>query len=258
MLRGKPQSNEKGQRGVGSLVKLSANKVRMDFDAAEPVGLEVSETTIPEILLKVINKMPDNAKVSIECTLDITGTKIMFARPLVGTFDFKLIKFYAPEGQQPVMETKVGKGGKAYRQFSAIVEILRKTGAKSDLWKGARYNIFFFDSFGKNEKGDLLVLSKGEASDFLSDFLDATGVGTHTIPYSENPLPAIERIALEEEVVFSASVKGVVNKKGETYANVVMFNYTPAESWTDEEAVDESFPKSETVHSALRDEDLVF
>lgn len=223
MRRGKPESTDKGKHGVGSLVRLSPTKARIDFDDKTQSPIEVSDETFPEILLNVFNKMPENAMISVDITLDTSGTRVMFARPLMGTFDFKFKKFYAPKDQKPAIEIKTGKGDKAYGQFSAVLEVQKKTGAKNNLWKGAQYSVFFFDAFGKDEDGNLLVLSKGDNSDFLSDFLDAVGVGSQNIPYSENPLPTIEELALAEARIFSGDVRKVTNK-GKSYANVVMLN----------------------------------
>lgn len=224
MKRAKPESTAKGKRGVGSLVKLAGNKVRMDFEDETQIGIEVSEETVPEILRKVLAKMPDNAKISVDITFDEPQTKILFVKPLTGTYDFKFIKFWATEGQKPAIEQKKGKGNKPYGQFSASLEIQKKTGSNSDNWHGVRFSVFFFDSFGKDEDGNLLVLSKGDNSDFLSDFMDVIGLGNATIPYSENPLPAIEELAIAEGRIFSADVRKTVSKDGQSYSNVVMFN----------------------------------
>jgi hypothetical protein len=225
MERTKKVSNEKGVRGVGALVKLDGNKVRIDFENGEPAHIVVSQETIPQILLDVIEKLPVNAKTGVDATLDITGTKILFAKPLNGTFDLKFIKFWAKEGENPVMETKDGKKGTTYRQFSAVLEVQKITGSKSELWKGARFTVFFFDKFDKNEDGNLTVQTGSESADFLNDFMDVIGAGKHQIKASENPLPEIEKIALAEDITFSGDVRRTVSKKsGELYANVVSFN----------------------------------
>jgi hypothetical protein len=65
-----------------------------------------------------------------------------------------------------------------------------------------------YPNFGKDEDGNLAVSGSGSGSDNLFDFLNATGVSGHVLPYSENPLPAIEKIAQEEGKTF----KVVVNK----------------------------------------------
>lgn len=244
MKRGKPESTAKGKRGVGSLVKLAGDKVRMDFEDGTEIGVVISEETVPEILRKVLAKAPDNAKINVDITFDEAQTKIMFVKPLTGTYDFKFIKFWAAEGAKPTIEIKEGKGKKPYGQFSASLEIQKKTGSKFDLWNGCRFSVFFFDSFGKDEDGNLLVLSKGESSDFLNDFMDVIGAGSQTIPYSENPLPAIEEIALAEGRIFSCDVRKTVSKKdGQSYANVVMFNTYVDEDF--ETAFPESSPEPE-------------
>lgn len=224
MKRGQPKAkNEKGARDVGKIIKVSDTKVRVEFEGGEVFPIEVSETTVPKILIDVLRNKKVGVSLPVDVTLDSTNTKILFVKPLTGTFDLKFIKFYAKENTPPVIETHT-KGNNTYGSFSAVLEVQNITGGKSTNWRGARFNVMFFDSFGQDEDGNLLVESKGEASDFLNDFMDAIGVGNHTIPYSENPLPEIEKIALEESRIFSGDIRRVVSKKGERFANVVYFH----------------------------------
>ena len=258
MERGKKTSYEKGKHDVGNLVKLDATKCRVDFEDGSSANITISTETVPEILLKVLEKMPNNSKVGVDLTLDTTEKQILWVKPLVGTFDFKLVKFYAPEGSLPVIITKLGADGKPYGQFSAVVEVQKVTGSKGELWLGCRYNVQFYNKFMKNEDGNLVVAPTGASADFLNDFMDVTGAGEHKIPYSENPLPEIEKIALQENRTFSADVRKVVTKKGERYANVVMFNtYTPTLDFEMAE-VEEAFPTpTETVHPVLVETDNI-
>lgn len=257
MKRGKDTSNEKGKRGVGNLIKLDEQKLRIDFEDGDKTPITISVETVPEILLNVLKKMPNNSKVGVEVTLDISGEKILFVKPLVGTFDLKFVKFYAPEGSLPAPETKMGKGNKPYKQFSAVLEVQNITGKKSDMWKGVRYNVMFFDNFGKDEDGNLLVLAKGDNSDFLNDFMDASGAGFHEIPFSENPLPEIEKIILMEDKVISADVRKTVSKDLKSYANIVTFNtYDLAGDFEEVGFTEEVKPEEpkEEIHPALKEE----
>lgn len=250
--RVKKETANKGFRGTGSLVKLSSTRCRVDFETGEQKPIEISETSVPEILNTVLEKMPDNAKVNVEVTLDDTETKIMFVRPLTGTFDFKFVKFYAPRDQPPVIEVKKGKGNSTYGLFSAVLEVQKKSGAANELWKGARYNVFFFDKFAKTDDGKLAVYADGtDNANLLNDFLDVIGVGSQDIEYSTNPLPQIEKLALQLDKVFSADVRKTVAKDGSAYANITMFHTSLGDEFDFDKVEEKELPEANTTHPAL-------
>lgn len=204
----------KGRRGLAELVRLSADKVRIDFEkteklAEESFNLIVSfgeDGTIPEYV--PVRKMKDNAKIRVSATMNEDGTALLFAVPASGEFDAKLDKFNAPEGQEPVAETKPGKKpGTSYKTFSVLIEII------SGVWKGAKYFYSMYPNFGRDDDGNLAVSGSGSGSDALFDFMEATGLVEQTIPFSENPLPELQKLALEENRAFRIIVaKGWIDR----------------------------------------------
>lgn len=204
----------KGRRGLAELVRLNADMVRIDFEKtdkleAQSFNLKVSfgeDGTIPEYV--PVKKMKDNAKIRVSATMNEAGDALLFAVPASGEFDAKLDKFNAPEGQEPVAETKPGKkAGTSYKTFSVLIEIV------TGVWKGAKYFYSMYPNFGKDEDGNLAVSGTGSGSDALFDFMEATGVVEQTIPYSENPLPTIQKLALEENRMFRIIVaKGRIDR----------------------------------------------
>lgn len=205
---------KKGRRGLAELVRLNAEMVRIDFEKtekedAQSFNLKVSygeDGTIPEYV--PVKKMKDGAKIRVSATMNEGGDALLFAVPASGEFDAKLDKFNAPEGQEPVAETKPGrKAGTSYKTFGVLIEIT------SGVWKGAKYYYSLYPNFAADEDGNLAVSGTGSGSDALFDFMEATGVAEQTFPFSENPLPAIQRLAKELDRQFRIIVaKGWIDR----------------------------------------------
>ena len=203
----------KGRRGLAELVRLDANRARIDFEKTdkekeESFNINVSygeDGTIPEYV--PVKKMKDGAKIRVSATMNEDGSSLLFAVPASGEFDAKLDKFVAKEGEQPVPETRKGKKGKDYQTFAVLIQIT--TGP----WKGANYFYQMYPNFGKDEDGNLAISGSGSGSDALFDFMEAVGVVNYTIPFSENPLPEIQKLALEENRDFRIIVaKGWIDR----------------------------------------------
>jgi hypothetical protein len=236
-VESKSDYEEKGERGLAMAVKLPGNKLRMDFESGKTFHIEVSKETLPENF--PWDKMSDNKKKHVSATMNEKGDKVLFINPASGTFKMKLQKFVAKEGQEPVAETKPGKKGKDYKQFAVLLEIVEGS------WKGTVYWKPFYPNFAPDEDGNLAVSGQGSGSDALYDFLQATGVGNHLIKYSDNPLPEIQRIALQEGKVFEAVVV-----KG--WVDTILTNLDDDEE-EDEENLAEEEKEPETTHPALDD-----
>lgn len=204
----------KGRRGLADLVRLDAGRVRIDFEKLEneekapsfPINVTYGEDgTIPEYV--PVKRMKDGAKIRASVTMNEDGSAILFATPANGEFDAKLDKFVAKEGEQPVPESRPGKKGKPYKVFAVLLQIT------SGPWAGCNCWYQMYPNFGKDEAGMLAVSGEGTGSDALYDFMEATGVTDHEIPFSENPLPEIQRLALAENRNFRIIiVKGWVDR----------------------------------------------
>lgn len=241
----------KGRRGLAELVRLNEGMIRIDFEKtekleAESFNLKVSygeDGTVPEYV--PVKKMRDGAKIRVSATMNEDGTALLFAVPASGEFDAKLDKFNATDGNEPVAETKPGKkSGTSYKIFSVLIEIT------SGVWKGAKYFYSMYPNFGKDEGGMLAVAGSGSGSDALYDFMEATGVVEHEIPFSENPLPEIQKIALEENRQFR-----IIVAKGWIDRIVAPLNEDDA-FLPDEPSANADFPMKEAevkTHPALED-----
>ena len=239
---------KKGRRGLAQIVKLSDENMRVDFaptdkEATESFNIKVvygEKGTVPEYL--PFKKMKVNGKLGVSATMNVEGDAVLFAVPASGEYEARFNKMVAPEGQEPVSETKQGKKG-TYKQFATLIEIT------DGPWKGTNYWKPFYPNFGKDEAGNLAVAGSGSGSDALFDFLDCTQVVNHTIPFSENPLPEIQTIAQKEDARFKIIVqKGWIDmlvkplEDGDAFEDVVDTEFkAPVEEAT------------EKIHPALND-----
>ena len=237
----------KGEQGLAILTCLDRNRVKVKFQESEKVyELNIGtgdERTVPEYVpyRAPVKEETGNIKffeTRINCTMNESGTKIQFASPAQGEFTAHFTKFAVPkEGDIPVATSRLSKRtGKKYNAFNAIVEI---RGEKR--WNNASYAPMLYPNFGKDEDENLTV-----TSDELIDFTDCIGLNEGDIKYSENPLPAIEKIAKERDLDFKITV---VN-------GFIVHFMKPIENWEDDEypeknskAVEE---KKET-HELLQD-----
>lgn len=217
-IRVKSKNNfAKGRRGLADVVRLSENNMRVDFYANEDMNLpaesfQVSvsfgeEGTVPEYF--PFKKMKDGSKVMASVTMDEAGKRMLFSVPASGYFEAKFDKFITGEEDAPVMESKKGKKN-TYRYFDCLFELTggnwQNLQIKDGVWKGAKYWFRLYDNFAENESGGLAVAGSGDGSNNLSDFLDAVVGGGEQIPFSENPLPEIQKIAHEEDRRFNLNV----------------------------------------------------
>jgi len=236
-VKGNSNMEEKGVRGLAEVIKLSDENLRVDFeDNKGSFNIKVEEDSIPESFpFKVMKK---DGKIKVSVTMNKDGNKILFAVPASGEYEAKFDKMVAAEGQEPVAETKQGKKGKPYKQFAVLIEVLDKR------WSGARYWYPMYPNFGQDEDGNLAVAGSGSGSDALFDFLEATGVSQHLIPFSENPLPEIQRIAQAEEKTF----KIIVNKG---WIDMIVVPMNVDDAFGGDEEIGFTEQQKDNVHPAL-------
>ena len=252
---------EKGRRGVADIVRLSADNMRIDFSEneelkqpAESFNVVVSfgeDGTVPDYF--PFKKMKDGQRIDASVTMNADGSKILFAVPANGYFEVKFDQFVVTtKDAPPVIETKKGKKN-TYGQFACLFEInggdWQGLKIKDGVWAGARYWFRLYDNF-TNVDGFLAVRGSGSGSDNLSDFLDATVGGGETIPYSENPLPEIQKLAQEENRRFFVNVA-----KGWVIGIVVPLSLADESLVEDDETIGFSEEQKENVeiHPALKD-----
>lgn len=220
--RVKGDSVEKGRRGVAKLVRLSPTRARLDFEKVEAtkkypeqpaVSYEIQvsfgeDGTIPDYV--PFKLLKDNQALSLSATVDSEGRKILYAQPASGYFEARFDKFDTKgKDEPPTMETKKGPKN-TYRAFGALLEITggqwNGLNIKDGVWKGAKYWYGLYDNFAPNADGGLAVKGTGDGSNNLADFLDATVGGGEQVPFSENPLPELQKAAQAEDRRFFVNV----------------------------------------------------
>jgi hypothetical protein len=201
------KSFETGERGEAVLVKVSDTKARVEFlESGNKYEVSVKQgayddetTTIPEHV--PFKKMKVGSTLRLSATMTQDGKRLLYASPWSGELQVKFVGFKAKEGEAPVPEEKVGKQNKPYRIFTPILEVVSGT------WKGLQYrNNNLYDKFVAHEDGMMAIGGSSESANNLSDFLDCIGVDISTIPFSENPLPEIQELALEANKEFSVII----------------------------------------------------
>lgn len=238
---------DKGRRGLAQIVKLSDENMRVDFEAtdkekAESFNVKVvygEKGTVPDYL--PFKKMKANGKLGASVTMNVEGDTVLFAVPSSGEYEARFNKMVSPEGQAPVAETKQGKKG-TYKQFAVLIEIT------DGPWKGTNYWKPYYPNFGKDEAENLAVAGSGSGSDALFDLLECTKVVNHEIPFSENPLPEIQKIAQEEDARFK-----IIVQKG--WIDMLVKPLEDGDAFLEEDTVDTEFksPMGEEIHPALND-----
>lgn len=252
-VKGTSNFEEKGRMGLAYAVKLSATTMRVDFEATEttksasfPINVVqgTEDRTIPDYF--PFNGLKINGKLGIKATMNVDGTKLLFATPSSGDFQLKFEKFPSAENTPPAPETHPGKkAGTTYQAFGAMFEIAEGR------WKGAKFFSRFYPNFAPDEDGLLAVSGTGDGSNKLFDFLQVTGVSEHVIKYSENPLPEIQEIAQKEGRIFKGIVqKGWIDTLTENLDEEDLFEDVP--NATPETVVSEAEEDVDDIHPALK------
>ncbi len=203
---------EYGTSGEANLVKLDDKRARIDFAEGKKVELQVVQgnvfedetTTLPEYV--PFKAMAVNKSIPVRLSMEEGDKRVLFINPLAGEFKVKFVRFQAPEGSEPVWVEKQGKGKRPYREANPFVEVTEGR------WKGLTIRGRLFDNFGEwKEDGLTTIYGEGTGSENLRDFCSCVGFNYWEVPFSENHLPEIQKIALEKENEFSIIlVKGYV------------------------------------------------
>ena len=189
---------EYGKSGIAKMVKLDATRARFDFEDGSSVNFNVIQGNIwedekanmPEYV--PFKSMKDNAFVNVRVSFEKGEGKVLFINPTSGELKVKLDRFQAPEDSAPTWQEKEGKGKRPYREANPFFEVV------DGRWKGCVIRGRLFDNFGLwEEDGNTTVYGEGTGSQNLRDFCDAVGFDYSNVPYSENLLPEIQRVAKE-------------------------------------------------------------
>lgn len=240
----KPSGLSYGTSGEAKLVKVDANRARIEFANGTIVNLNVvqgdifaedKKATLPEYV--PFKSMKDGGFLNVRVSMEKGDTRVLFINPLSGTYTVKFIGFAAnpPEGFVPVWTEKQGDGGKnTYRECNPFVELV----AKGERWQGCKVRGKIYDYFGKDEEdgnATIYEAKRGTGWKNCEDFCNCIGFEYWNTPFTENMLPEMQRIALENnnefQIVFS---NGYIS----TWLPPV-----PDDNFVDE--VDETFPPAE-------------
>lgn len=203
---------EYGTGGEATLTKLDDKRARIDFAEGKTVNLSVvqgnvfedEKATLPDYV--PFKSMASNKSINVRLSMEKGDKRVLFINPLSGELRVKFVRFQAPEGSEPVWVEKPGKGKRPYREANPFVEVI------DGRWKGLIIRGRLFDNFGLwEEDGNAVVYGEGSGSTNLKDFCACVGYEYWNLPYSENLLPEIQRVALENDNEFSIMlVKGYI------------------------------------------------
>lgn len=185
-----PQEKKtKGEFGIAKVTMVNGN-VKVEMKSTDSV-YTIKKEDVPEYF-----PYKDKAVLMAHVTMTQDGQQMLYATPARGDYAAKFICI-GKEGEPPVARTN------QYGQsFGVIVEI------KNNAWAGARAIKWFnlqeykegystYCVFGKDENGNVKIDGWGKPYEELTEFVTATGLENVDIPYSENPLPAIQKAILE-------------------------------------------------------------
>lgn len=223
---------ENGKNGLGKFTLLENGKARIRFED-EPKDYLFEVENLPEFYPTKPGREWD-----IKATLNKNGDKVNYITPATGDFTFKFQRFSGDEEKPPVAKVKQstkGDGG-TYLETHALMEVVKGG------WKGAILVFRLYPKWlAKDEDGNMEVIGEGTSPDRWRDFFKVTGITSHPdfIPFSENMLPEIQKMAQEIKKEF----KGVIVRGwlDTVYENIPL----------DE---DEDYPeKKEEIPEALKD-----
>lgn len=155
------------------------------------------------------DEAPDNVQAGKWCVaLNQDGTTLYSVRPISGTFLAKLEKFSAAEGADPVpvWETPTYKdknGTRREGQPQQYFGVILRT--REDY----EYYVKFPYRFDETKEGNVTITYRklGKRIENLLDFLKFAGVVDKPVPYSENILPTLEEMILDEDQEFLIKVE---------------------------------------------------
>lgn len=243
-----------GKSGEATIVKLDSGKVRIDFlkDDSNVVLVPVqgdvfeenSTANVPDFV--PLKRMKVDDKKGVRVAMNEDNTKILYINPLNGEQTVKFVGFQSNGKDVPPTMTsliKTGDNGQYTSvEFYSFLEIME--GA----WKGCKLRATLYDKFGADDAGNMVIFGTKKWSEKLMDFCDCIGVDLEAIKYSENPLPEIQKIALENENIFQVNLlKGYV----QDYIKPL-----GSDDYLEDDYVEpDAFEQKEEIHKALQDEE---
>lgn len=238
----KPTGLSYGTSGDAKLIKVDANRARIEFSSGKVIDLNVVQgdvfeeeknTNLPSYV--PFKSMKDGGFLNVRVSMEEGDTRVLFINPLSGQYTVKFIGFAAnpPDGFVPTWTEKENKWNKIQRIANPFFELT----AKGERWQGCKVRGRLVDKFGKDVEDGLTTIweeEKGTYWKVLEDFCNCIGFEYWNEPFTENHLPRVQEVGLanknEFQVVFS---NGYIS---------TFIPPMPDDNFVDE--VDEVFPNS--------------
>lgn len=168
--------------------------------------------------------------------------------PADGRFLCEFDNFLAREGEEPTFETHQGEHG-AWHTFIAFIKIVEEE------WQGLIVPVFLAYNFTEDEESGNAAysksLSRSEPTRYLREFFVAIGVDAEDvhIPYSDNILPATQKVAKKLKKQFYVSI---------TDGRVASFSLPVEEGTEDWSEPEQSESSDEVTESTDFEEDEIW
>lgn len=211
----KPTGLSYGTSGDAKLVKVDASKARIEFSSGKVVNLNVVQGDVFEEDKKAnlpgfvpFKSMKDGGFLNVRVSMEEGDGRVLFINPLSGQYTVKFIGFAVnpPDGFVPTWTEKENKWNKIQRVANPFFELT----AKGERWQGCKIRGRLVDKFGKDPEDGLTTIweeEKGTHWKVLEDFCNCIGFEYWNEPFTENHLPKMQEVGLENEnefqVVFS-------------------------------------------------------
>jgi len=203
----KKRKSENGKTGAAQ-IKFSRDDVVVKFEEDKTVENLPAEN-VPDFLIGKDGRFI--------VTLDKENTRIKYASVPRGVYLAKFTGFSHKEGEQPMYRTVEFSPKTAWRdfpiprhlEFTALFEVIDNP---KDEYNGFPIPLNLWYIFYDYDGTGTTTAFGGQGETRLGDFLLATGIDmvTDSIPYSDNVLPALEKMLLEK----GKTVAMVINDKG--------------------------------------------
>lgn len=238
-----------GMGGIAKLYKVDSTKLRIEFiETGKEVNLNVvqgdiwkegSNANLPEYVpFKSMKSIADGGR-PLDCRLvmEEKNEKVLFANPLSGTYKAKFVGFAAnpPAGFVPSWTEEKNKWDKIQRRTNPFIKLIDP----KQRWAGAVVRTRLIDKFGKDpDDGNTTIWQeeKGTNWKLLEDFCACVGFEYWNEPFTENHLPRLMQVALENDYEFE-----VVFSNG--YVTTWLPSISDDSMFVDD--VDETFPPAE-------------
>jgi len=209
----KPTTVPSVYRGLAKVLHSEkTGRFKIMFDEVRNADNEVTRPNFNVILPP--ESCPDNlVQGYFYVTMSGDKTELYRFHPATGSFKARFKEFYAEEGKKPAPKTYTNtfKGKEIVQdKFLAFIEIAEGKLEGIEVPYSGHYNItkgMVNPEINKPEMAYSKDLSRSHHTARLHAFLNAIGLfGQEPIPYRDNMLPLIQKVALQKKKVFTVII----------------------------------------------------